>query len=417
MTSLSSAYIELHSESEPKRHAETEEAPVEPGGAGMPSSGQDEAALQSELRRAIAGKDKERVTMLVAQGADLNYRYKPEELPRPLAGERNPCVADAKTRRKERFCSGGWTPPQPVYVSFRGRRFQYSPRRAMYVLVNGYVFNSAINLLVAISLLMFVSDDFRRWFIPLTSPWFGGATTVEDYEEQPEYHTGVYDFYICFMFLFEFLCKIWALGCKRFFKSGANRFDAFLVLFCMFMDIVLQSSKEYQTPWQCDEPLPFNRTWIAQYAAANDGRNPCSKVYVPTDDEGAAGGGGGPWIPSLMFLRAVRWVFWIVVFLPGWKDANQWAKTPLHYAIMTGDASMVEHLIAMGCDRDSQAVFWGCFFCRARKSPAQWAKTEDGCRASPPGNPNRCVPADSRDAILEVLACDVVRGAAHVIPF
>ena len=153
---------------------------------------------------------------------------------------------------------------------------------------------------------------------------------------------------------------------------------------------------------------PYNTTFIDEYMATF-GRNPCMRGYEPTDDE-AAGGGG----PSLSFLRAVKWLFWIVV-LPRWKYAKQWAKTPLHYAIMTGDASMVEHLIAMGADRDSQAIFWGCSVCRARKSPMQWAETGEGCCAPPPGNPDRCVPADSRDAILEVLACGGVRGA-HVIP-
>ena len=99
---------------------------------------------------------------------------------------------------------------------------KYNPRRWMYVFVESNFFGAVMMGAIFVSLAVFASDDFNRWFIPLTSPWFGGATTVEDYEEQPEYHTGLYDFYICFMFLFEFLCKIWALGCKRFFKSGST---------------------------------------------------------------------------------------------------------------------------------------------------------------------------------------------------
>ncbi len=180
---------------------------------------------------------------------------------------------------------------------------KYNPRRWMYVFVESNFFGAVMMGAIFVSLAVFASDDFNRWFIPLTSPWFGGATTAEDYDEQTEYHRGTYDFYFCFIFIFEFLFKYWAYGHKEFFSNNFNTFDFFLVIFCVFMDIVLQSNKEYLTPWQCDEPLPFNRTWIEQYAAANEGRNPCSKGYVPTDDELDTGGGSGP---SLGFLKAIR---------------------------------------------------------------------------------------------------------------
>ena len=82
---------------------------------------------------------------------------------------------------------------------------------------------------------------------------------------------------------------------------------------------------------------------------------------------------------------------------PPFRDFTWWSKTPLHYAIMTGDASMVAHLIELGADRNSKAYFLGCC---CGKTPAQWVKSS-AAKVRP----------ESRRAILEALAVSSPSGS------
>ena len=74
------------------------------------------------------------------------------------------------------------------------------------------------------------------------------------------------------------------------------------------------------------------------------------------------------------------------------RDFAWWSKTPLHYAIMTGDASMVAHLIELGADPNSKAFFLGCC---CGKTPAQWVEAA-------PRRFGRSRPRDPRGARREL---------------